>query len=320
MQSGLLSNVAFGGEEEEGQEQQEQAEQQAAAGGRGGNDDAMRSMAITAMLRRELKKNWARVREIFRSWDTNGDGLIQPSEFNAAMRSLGLQASDAALEKLFASFDRDGGGTLDYEEMNALLKPRKSQMTLLTPSKLQRTIIPGKRELFDDWMASFVEQPPSLAPSPSPPPVPPIALPQARIPTPTRLPPIMKARETPTTMATAVSRSSPPTTRHRAVRAPAIRFSPAQPSPPQPAPEQEQPSPPQEPPQQKGSPRPALFLTRAEKIETEKRADLEWFQQLVLHDMPDQRAQQQPQQQQRRGVLAPAPPGSPQRSRLWTEV
>ena len=51
---------------------------------------------VPILLRRELAKRRLRVRELFVSWDTNGDGCISRQEFIAAIKALGLAASNAA--------------------------------------------------------------------------------------------------------------------------------------------------------------------------------------------------------------------------------
>ena len=301
MESGLLSRVELADDGVEGQS--------AGAPPGGLADEGMQTLAVTALLRKELKKNWTRVREIFKSWDTNGDGLIQPFEFNAAMRSLGLRASDAALRQLFASFDRDGGGTLDYEEMNALLKPRKAAKTLLTPSKLQRTLIPGRKELVDEWMAAAAaEQVVPLPRRPTPT--------HAGVAAATQLPPItVRARGE--LVPGAATQSGPPTSRQKALRAPTVLVARRQhSSQPQhsslPQLHAKKPSPPPPPP-----PPPSLFLRRADRIASEKQADLRWFQQLLraddLDELPGGAAQPQ------RVVAPQRPVPGPQRSRLWTE-
>ena len=115
--------------------------------------EAVRSTMVVQVLRRELRRNWMRVRELFRSWDTNGDGVIELKEFQAAMRALGLKASEGAVANLFSSFDADGSGFLDFAELDALFKHKQAKPTLLTVYKKQRTLRPGRRALSIEWMA-----------------------------------------------------------------------------------------------------------------------------------------------------------------------
>ena len=81
-------------------------ERGAPVGGAGVWDEARGAM-IVEVLRKSLSKHWMRVRELFKSWDTNGDGLISRAEFIDAMRVLGLQASDQAILHLFRLFDAE---------------------------------------------------------------------------------------------------------------------------------------------------------------------------------------------------------------------
>ena len=80
---------------------------------------------IADQLRDALSKNLARVIDLFRDWDDNGDGCVSKAEFRRAMPMLGLQVAAADADALFDSFDADKGGTLEYGEISKQLKPRR---------------------------------------------------------------------------------------------------------------------------------------------------------------------------------------------------
>ena len=74
-----------------------------------------------------LKENGSRVMDLFREWDTDGDGNISKKEFLAAMPKLGLEVDKQFIIALFDEWDADGGGTLDHKELQKILR---------TPSRL----------------------------------------------------------------------------------------------------------------------------------------------------------------------------------------
>ena len=95
--------------------------------------DMNSTLSVEAQVRDALTSNGARVIELFRSWDDDGDGEVSKSEFHRAMISLGLcappEATGAqksaitdAVSSLFDSFDGDGGGSIGFRELNKMLR------------------------------------------------------------------------------------------------------------------------------------------------------------------------------------------------------
>ena len=94
-------------------------------------------------LREALAKNWGKVKDLFVSWDTNGDGVVSRKEFHDAMRALGLgKLPPSAIDGIFCSFDLDGSGEVDFDEMHQILRQAPPKPTLLTRYKWQRTLQP----------------------------------------------------------------------------------------------------------------------------------------------------------------------------------
>ena len=73
-----------------------------------------------------LKKNAARVIDLFREWDTDGNGEISRSEFHKAIVKLGFDAPKSDIDELFTAWDPDGSGTLDFKELRKILKTEPS--------------------------------------------------------------------------------------------------------------------------------------------------------------------------------------------------
>ena len=76
-------------------------------------------------LRDALQKNLARVIDLFREWDDDGNGTVSKREFRLALPMLGLVGCPANVaDELFDSFDKDGGGSVDYDELSRALRPK----------------------------------------------------------------------------------------------------------------------------------------------------------------------------------------------------
>ena len=56
------------------------------------------------------------VKKIFKHFDLDGFGTIEPSEFRKALETLGCVFTDAELDAIFRKFDTNANGKLDYEE------------------------------------------------------------------------------------------------------------------------------------------------------------------------------------------------------------
>ena len=90
---------------------------------------------IQAQLRAALAANHARVIDLFRQWDADGDGTVRKAELRKAIAMLGYEAPGAEVDKLFESFDRDGGGAIEYKELHRVIR-RESEAEELNRSSL----------------------------------------------------------------------------------------------------------------------------------------------------------------------------------------
>ena len=80
------------------------------------------SLPIQDALRDGLAKNAARVMDLFRAWDVDGNGTIDKKEFRRALRALGVGVPAKELDELFDSFDKDKGGLLEAKELGKALR------------------------------------------------------------------------------------------------------------------------------------------------------------------------------------------------------
>ena len=86
--------------------------------------------SIAAQLRGALMASGARVIDLFREWDADGDGKVTRAEFHRAMGLLRFAAPKAEIDVVFASWDPDGSGKLELKELERLLLLRKGSTTL----------------------------------------------------------------------------------------------------------------------------------------------------------------------------------------------
>jgi len=98
---------------------------QGALGGVGADGEPL---DIQTQLRDALARSGSRVIELFRQWDTDGDGIVSKAEFVRSLPQLGLQASNEALGALFDTFDPDGSGTIELKELEKMLRNRVGQL------------------------------------------------------------------------------------------------------------------------------------------------------------------------------------------------
>ena len=85
-------------------------------------DEGPDALPISQQIGNALKKNAVRVLDLFRSWDTDGDGEVTRKEFHKAMPELGLDVNKEEIDKLFSEWDADGGGSLTLRELQKILR------------------------------------------------------------------------------------------------------------------------------------------------------------------------------------------------------
>ena len=88
-------------------------------------DEGPGAPPISEQIAMALRKNSARVLDLFRSWDTDGDGEVTRAEFHEAMPKLGLDVPKKEIDTLFSEWDKDGGGALTLRELQKILSAAK---------------------------------------------------------------------------------------------------------------------------------------------------------------------------------------------------
>ena len=89
------------------------------------------TLSIRTQIRRALAANAVKVMDLFREWDSNGDGLLSYEEFTRAMPLMGIHADKAEYEDLFSQIDNDGDGIVTFKEFNRVLKRETDRMSVV---------------------------------------------------------------------------------------------------------------------------------------------------------------------------------------------
>jgi len=85
-------------------------------------DESEGAPPVSEQIARALKSNAGRVLDLFREWDTDGDGEVSRKEFHKAMPALGLEVPKEEVDALFSQWDADGGGSISYKELSKILR------------------------------------------------------------------------------------------------------------------------------------------------------------------------------------------------------
>ncbi len=87
------------------------------------SDDA----SLEEQLRAAIAADAERVREAFLTWDSDGDGGMNKSEFRHAVQVLGLRAAPEEVDALFNDIDTNSDGTLSFRELHRAIAKRKAK-------------------------------------------------------------------------------------------------------------------------------------------------------------------------------------------------
>ena len=75
-------------------------------------------------LHKILARNAPRLEQLFKRWDTNGDGQIDRKEWAEALPMIGVSSTTEMINLLFDEFDADGSDTIDINELRGAVRER----------------------------------------------------------------------------------------------------------------------------------------------------------------------------------------------------
>jgi Ca2+-binding EF-hand superfamily protein len=81
------------------------------------DDDARVHPRSKKQLKAALAVSLTRISDLFASWDTDKNGMIDATEFRKAVAALGLNAPDEICDAVFRDYDEDGSGEVSYKDI-----------------------------------------------------------------------------------------------------------------------------------------------------------------------------------------------------------
>ena len=83
--------------------------------------DESSGLPIGEQIADALAAKTARVIDLFREWDDDGNGALDKYEMRMAVAALGYDAPKHAVDALFNSIDDDGNGWIEFHELKTAL-------------------------------------------------------------------------------------------------------------------------------------------------------------------------------------------------------
>ena len=85
---------------------------------------ASSGISVQEQLRIVLKMHGAKLMDLFREWDDDGNGAVDKHEFQKAVAALGYDAPKSEIDALFNRLDEDGSGWIEYHELKYALSDK----------------------------------------------------------------------------------------------------------------------------------------------------------------------------------------------------
>jgi len=77
---------------------------------------------VAEALKNTLSRNAGRVIDLFRDWDSDGNGMLDKGEFRSALKRMELYVENSAADAIFDTWDAKGEGELSLQQLQSILK------------------------------------------------------------------------------------------------------------------------------------------------------------------------------------------------------
>lgn len=129
--------------EKKRQELQKEAKKEAEA-------EVVRRAGLAPTIRDELREylssNWMRLKDVYRTWDTNGDGNLTRNEFMRGLKIVGMDLSPDDMTAICSTFDPDNSGTIELRELEGAICNLSTQETQDAPEPATAATRPAVRQ------------------------------------------------------------------------------------------------------------------------------------------------------------------------------
>ena len=86
--------------------------------------NAASDKSVHEQLRDALTQHNAKIIDLFREWDGDGDGALDKKDVRKALKALGYEAPREEFDAFFDSIDKDGSGSIDFEKFKKVFSDR----------------------------------------------------------------------------------------------------------------------------------------------------------------------------------------------------
>ena len=81
--------------------------------------EATSDKSLQEQLKEVMAANNAKLIDLFREWDDDGNGALDKKELRMGIAALGYEAPKADIDELFKSIDTDGDGYIEFNDVSA---------------------------------------------------------------------------------------------------------------------------------------------------------------------------------------------------------
>ena len=100
--------------------------------------EATSDKSLQEQLKEVMAANNAKLIDLFREWDDDGNGALDKKEMRKAVAALGYDAPRKDIDAIFDSLDTDNSGMIEFHELKAALSEKAAKRAKTTVEQSQR--------------------------------------------------------------------------------------------------------------------------------------------------------------------------------------